>query len=78
MIHKAGTRQTLKDFSIISFLVFGAFAKLRKSTISFVMYVRPSASNNSAFTGRILMKLDIWAFSETLSRKLKYIKIQHE
>ena len=35
----------------------GAFAKLRKATIS---HVRLSAWNNSAPTGRILMKLDIW------------------
>jgi hypothetical protein len=39
----------------------GAFAKLRKATISFVMSVRPcpSAWNNSAHTGRIIMKFDI-------------------
>jgi hypothetical protein len=36
----------------------GAFAKLRKATISF-MFVGPSAWNNSAPTERILMKLDI-------------------
>ena len=44
----------------IAFLQFlGAFAKLIKATISFVMFVRPSAWNNSAPTGRILMKFDI-------------------
>jgi hypothetical protein len=46
----------------------GAFAKLRKMTISFVMYVclpvRPSVHlpfhmEQSATTGRILMKFDI-------------------
>ena len=37
----------------------GAFAKLRKSIISFVMSVRPPAWNNSAPTGRISMKFDI-------------------
>ena len=44
----------------------GAFAKLRKATICFVMSVRPSvrpsAWNNSAPTGRNSMKFDIWVF----------------
>jgi hypothetical protein len=47
--------------------LLGAFAKLRKATISFVMsfrlsprlYVRLSAWNNSAPTGRIFMKFVI-------------------
>jgi hypothetical protein len=47
----------------------GAFAKLRKAIISFVMSVCPSAWNNSAPTGWIFMKFDIWAFFENLSRK---------
>jgi hypothetical protein len=54
-----------------SFLL-GAFANLRKATISFVMSVCPSAWNNSVPTGRILMRLDIWAFFENLSRKVKF------
>ena len=52
-----------------------AFAKLRRGTISFIMSVclsvRPSARNNSAPTGRIFMKFDIWGFFENLSRKFK-------
>ena len=44
------------------FGLLGAFAKLRKTNISFVMSVRPSvclsAWNNSAPTGRTVMKLD--------------------
>ena len=40
----------------------GAFATLRKTTIGFVMSVRPSASNNSAPTGRILIKLIVEHF----------------
>jgi hypothetical protein len=58
----------------------GAFAKVRKATISFVMSVclsvclsiRPSARNNSVPTGRTLIKFDIYAFFETLSRKFKF------
>jgi hypothetical protein len=41
--------------------------KLRKSD-SFIMSVRPSAWNNSAPTGRIFVKFDIWRFFETMSR----------
>ena len=66
-----------------SFNILGAFTKLRKATISFVMSaclfvclslylsVRPSAWNNSVPTGRIFMKFDIWASFETLSRKFQ-------
>jgi len=50
-----------KRILIVSLL--GAFEKLRKATISFVMFVRlsvcPSARNNSAPSGRIFMKFDI-------------------
>jgi hypothetical protein len=42
--------------------VLGAFAELRKATISFVMSVRPSAWNNLAPTGQIFMKFGIWLF----------------
>ena len=52
-------------------MVLGAFAKLRKATISFVMSVCPSSSNTSAPNGRILIKFYIWNFFENLSRKLK-------
>jgi len=48
----------------ITFL--GAYAILGKATTNFVVHVchsfRPSAWNNSALTGRIFMKFDIWAF----------------
>ena len=40
----------------------GAFAILRKATVGHVMCVCPSAWNNSAPSGRILMKLDTYAF----------------
>jgi hypothetical protein len=53
-----------------------AFAKLRKATISFVMSACPSVRlstwNNSAPTGRILRKLDIWDFLKNMSRKFKF------
>jgi len=40
--------------------LIGAFVKLRKTTISLVMSVPPSAWNNSALIGRICMKFDVW------------------
>jgi hypothetical protein len=39
--------------------ILGAFAKLRKVTISFVVSVRLSPWNNWAPTGRIFVKFDI-------------------
>jgi hypothetical protein len=48
----------------------GVFAKLRKPTISF-MFVRLSAWNNSASTGRILMSFDIRFFLEKSAEKIK-------
>jgi hypothetical protein len=50
-------------FALFPLPFSGAFAKLRKATLNFVMSVRPavrlSAWNNSAPTGRILMKFRI-------------------
>jgi hypothetical protein len=50
----------------------GAFEKLRKATISFVMSVRLSAWNKSAPTGRIFIKFDIWGFFGNMLRKVKF------
>jgi len=43
-------------------MFLGAFAKSRTATFRFVMPACPSAWNNSAPTGGILMKFDIWIF----------------
>jgi len=52
------------------------FAKLRKTPMRLVMSVCPSvllfAWNNSAPTGRIFMKFDIWIFFADLSRDFKF------
>jgi hypothetical protein len=49
-------------------LSLGAFTKLRKATVSFVVSVRLSSWNNSALTGRILMKFHSYCdFFENLS-----------
>jgi hypothetical protein len=57
----------------------GAFEKLRKVTVSFVMSfcppvhpsIRPYLWNNSSPTRRNFMKINICVFFETFSRKLK-------
>jgi len=49
-----------------------AFAKFRKSTLSFVMFDRPSAWKNWAPTGRIFIKFFIWVYLENLPGKLKF------
>ena len=60
----------------------GAFAKLRKATVSFVMSVcpsvLPSAWNNSASTGRIFMKFYIRASFENLSTESSFVEIWQE
>ena len=52
-------------------------AEFQKATISFVMSVtmsvHPSTWNNSAPTGRISMKFDIWGFVQNLKRNLMFI-----
>ena len=55
-----------------SHCILGAFAKLRKATISFVMSVCPSAWNSSALNGRVFMKFDIWVFFESVSWKFEF------
>jgi hypothetical protein len=49
------------------------YAKLRWATISFVMSVSLSAWNNSAQTGWILKKFDIWEFFKNLWRKFQVL-----
>ena len=58
-------------FSLDFLTLLGAFAKLRKAAISFVMSVHLS-SWNSASTGRIFMKCDTSVFFENLSIQLQY------
>jgi hypothetical protein len=47
---------------------------LASSCLSVCLSVRPSAWNNSAPTGRILTRFNIWVFLENLSKKLKFYK----
>ena len=50
----------------------GAFAKLRKTTVSFVTSVHLSAWNITAPIGRTFAKFDVWLFVENLSRKFRF------
>jgi len=70
-------KQVLLGTNESGFSFVDEIAKLRKATISFIMSVcvsvRPSAWNNSASTGGILMKFDIWIFFfQKLSRKYRF------
>jgi hypothetical protein len=49
-----------------SISLLSAFVKLQTATVRF-MSVRPSAWNNSAHSGRIFIKFDIWVIYENLS-----------
>jgi hypothetical protein len=68
--------QILHFLELVSFL--GAFANLRKATISFVMCVCPSirasALKTLVSTEQTFIKFDIWVFFENMSRKLIFIK----
>jgi hypothetical protein len=52
--------------------LFRRVGRIATSEISFVMSVRPPAWNNSAPTGRIFMKFDIWVFCENMSWRFKF------
>jgi len=51
--------------------LLGAFARLRKATVRFVISVRPSTWNNSAASGRVFIKFDMCVFFENPSRIFK-------
>jgi hypothetical protein len=52
--------------------ILGAFEKLLKAIISFVMSVRPSALKISAPIGRIFITFYILIFFDNMSRKFKF------
>ena len=60
-------------FTVIQLL--GAFAKLRKANINFVMSVRLSACNNSALSGKTFMEFVIENFSKTCLEISSFINI---
>jgi hypothetical protein len=70
---------SLDYFTVLKFLrilknllILGAFTKLRKATVSFVISLLPSARNNSTLTCQIFMKLEVWVFSENLLRIFEF------
>jgi hypothetical protein len=74
---KVGSIDFIWD-SNISEHFLGTFAKSRKATISFIMSVRPYRWNNSANTGRIFTKFDIWEISKICRENSILIKIGQE
>jgi hypothetical protein len=66
IIHSPWYKVTLAN------LFFCRIRKIEKSGVSFVMSIRRSTWNNSAGTGLIYTKLDIWGFFRNLSRKFKF------
>ena len=50
----------------------GALAKLKKVNMSFIMSVHLSTWYNSAPTGRISMKFDIWVLFENMLGKFRF------
>ena len=53
--------------------LLGALAKLRKATISFVMYdCLSSRMKQLGITGQIFVKFDIWVLFENVSRKYEF------
>jgi len=51
--------------------VVGAFAKMRKTAISFIVSVCPSKWNNSTPSGRIFVKFYISVFFSKIYRKIQ-------
>ena len=69
---------THTSVSPLSAVVLRAFAKFLKATISFVKAVRPSAWNNSAPTGRMLMKFYAWVLRKICRENSSFVKIRQE
>jgi hypothetical protein len=59
-------------------MFLGAFAELRKGTVSFFMSVRLSAWNNSAPTGRNFRNFIFQIFSKITLKNSNFIKIGHK
>jgi hypothetical protein len=59
---------------IVGVALLGAFAKLRKATISFVISVCPSAWNSSAPVGPIVIKSDTrgFFFRKSVEKKFQF------
>jgi hypothetical protein len=71
-------------WTMIYFL--GAFTKLRKATVSFIMsvclpacpFIHLSSWNNTVPTGQILMKFDILMFSKICGENVNFIEMRQE
>ena len=61
-------KQPLFPYTVLTDWFLGTVPKLRKATVSFVMSVRPSAWNNSAFTIRIFVIFYISIFLKSIAK----------
>jgi len=61
----------VKKLQSIDASFLGAFEKLRMSISSLFLCVSLSVRNNSAPTGRIFTKFDIWVFFENRAAKIQ-------
>ena len=66
------TKFNLKKSGRMAVGLFRCVCGIAKSIYSFVVSVRPFLWNNSALTGWIFIKFDIWVFVEKQSRKFKF------
>jgi hypothetical protein len=62
----------ISSFIYLTYVVLGVFAKLRKTTISFVTSVCPSTRNTSVPTGRIFMKFDMMVIRKSVLKILAH------
>ena len=67
--------RTMQSHAVLYTFIFGAHSQNFETWLLAASFpsvcVRPSARDNSAPTGRIFMKFDIWVFFENLLRKFK-------
>jgi len=66
---------------LFRFFFLGAFAKLQKAAVNFIMSVCPFvrlSAWNLVPTGRIFMKFDICVFFENFRENVSFIKIGRE
>ena len=72
----------MHTYKFVHLRVLGAFAEFRKATIScvisFCLSDRPSPRNNSAPTGRIVVKFDIVIYSKIRRENPISVKIRQE
>ena len=81
IIHIEWSPLNISQITMLVPYFVSAFVKLRRANISFVIssrlsvhaYVRPSSWDNSAATGQIFMKFDIWICLDKSVEKIRVL-----